>query len=63
MSLDTKWEFRKPKIGDIRGQPHMSVQIWKDGKYEGYAEIHTHKVKDESVSVGVTVRAPTRMRP
>ncbi len=63
MPLDTKWEFRKPTLHIIRGQPHLDVQVWRDGKYYGYIDLHTHKVSDDSVSVGVTVRAPTRMRP
>ncbi len=63
MPLDTKWEFRKPKIGDSRGQPHLGIQVWKDGKYHGYIDIHTHRVKDGSISIGVTVRAPTKVRP
>lgn len=63
MPLDTKWEFRKLRLRDVRGQPHMDCQVFKDGKYHGYIDVHTHRVKDESISIGTTVRAPTKMRP
>ncbi len=61
--LDTKWEFRKPRVTLCKGQPHLDVQVWKDGKYHGYIDVHTHRVKDDSISIGATVRAPTKMRP
>ncbi len=63
MALDTKWEFRKPEVHVVRGQPHLDLEIWKDGQYHGYVDIHTHRVKDDSVSIGVTVRAPTKRKP
>ncbi len=63
MPYDTKWEFRKPRVHDEGSQPHLDVQVWRDGVYHGYIDIHTHRVKDESISVGVTVRAPTKVRP
>ncbi len=59
----TKYEFRKPRIHVERGQPHLDVQLWEDGKYLGYIDLHTHKVSDGSLSVGITVRHPTRKRP
>ena len=43
--------------------PHLPVLVFKDGLYHGYVEIHVHKVGDESVSIGITVRGPTEKKP
>ena len=58
-----KWAFKKPHIHIVRGQPHLDCQIYKDGKYFGYIDLHTHKTSDDSLSVGITVRSPTKRKP
>lgn len=56
-------EFRKPRLLTVRGQPHLTVQIWQNGRYLGYIDLHTHKTNDHSLSIGTTVRHPTTKRP
>lgn len=43
--------------------PHLSFEVWRNGVYRGYIELHTHKVGDGSISVGVTSRLETAKKP
>lgn len=43
--------------------PHLEILVYRNGVYRGYVEIHTHRVKDDSVSVGVTTRLETEVKP
>ncbi len=43
--------------------PHLSAEVWRNGKYRGYVELHTHKVGDDSISVGLTSRLETERKP
>ena len=43
--------------------PHLEVLVYRNGTYRGYIEIHTHKVYDDSISVGVTSRLETLRTP
>lgn len=43
--------------------PHLEVAVYRNGVYRGYVELHTHRVKDDSISVGMTSRLETRRRP
>lgn len=61
-------EFRNVKqetqvYADGTVVPHLSFEIWRNSVYRGYAELHTHKVSDKSVSVGMTSRLETLKRP
>ncbi len=43
--------------------PHLEVLVYRNGVYRGYVELHTHKVNDDSISVGVTSRLETARKP
>ncbi len=43
--------------------PHLDVLVYRNGVYRGYVELHTHRVTDDSISVGVTVRLGTVRKP
>lgn len=43
--------------------PHLEVEVWRNGLYRGYVELHTHRVSDNSISVGVTSRLETAKKP
>lgn len=43
--------------------PHLEVAVYRNGIYRGYVEIHTHRTKDDSISVGVTTRWETERKP
>lgn len=40
-----------------------NILVYRDGEYRGYVNVHTHRTKDDSVSVGVTVRMETEAKP
>ena len=63
MTTPLLYEFRKPRVHTERGQQHLGFQVWKAGKYYGYVDLHSHRTKDESFSLGLTVRGPTKVRP
>jgi len=61
-------EFRNVKqeqqaYADGTSVPHISFEVWRNGEYRGYCELHTHKVSDKSISVGLTSRLETIKRP
>ncbi len=43
--------------------PSLHFEVWRNGRYRGYIELHTHKVSDDSISVGVTSRLETLKKP
>ncbi len=43
--------------------PHLEVLVYRNDVYRGYIELHTHKVSDDSISVGVTSRLGTLKLP
>ncbi len=43
--------------------PHLEVAVYRNGIYRGYFELHTHRVGDDSVSVGFTSRFDTERKP
>ncbi len=43
--------------------PHLEVLVYRNGIYRGFIELHTHKVTDNSISVGVTSRLETLRTP
>lgn len=43
--------------------PHLEIAVYRNGVYRGYIELHTHKVSDDSISVGVTSRLETKKFP
>ncbi len=68
MSYGDKDEFRnlnqdQQTYADGTAVPHLSFEVWRNGVFRGYAECHTHKVSDDSISVGLTVRLGTVKRP
>jgi len=68
MAYGDKDEFRNvdqhaQTYADGTVVPHLSFEIWRNGVYRGYAELHTHKVSDGSISVGMTSRLETAKRP
>ncbi len=68
MSAGDEDEFRNVRqstqnYSDGTIVPHLSVEVWRGGVYRGYVECHTHKVSDDSISVGTTVRLGTQKRP
>ncbi len=68
MARGDKDEFRvKPATSQTYADgtvvPHLAIEIWRNGVYRGYVECHTHKVTDDSISVGATVRLATKAKP
>lgn len=68
MSYGAKYEFRNMKLRDSTYRdgtvvPRLSIEVWVDGVYRGYADLHTHRVKDDSISLGLTARWETRRKP
>ncbi len=43
--------------------PHLEIAVYRNGVYRGYLELHTHRVSDDSISVGVTSRFNTEKKP
>ncbi len=43
--------------------PHLTVGVYRNGVYRGYVELHTHKVSDDSISIGITSRFDTEKKP
>ncbi len=43
--------------------PHVEIEVYRNNEYRGYIEIHTHRVSDDSISVGVTSRFDTERKP
>lgn len=43
--------------------PHLEILVYRNGVYRGYLELHTHRVSDDSVSVGMTSRLDTVKKP
>ncbi len=43
--------------------PHLEILVYRNGVYRGYLELHTHRVTDDSISVGATVRLGTVRKP
>ena len=43
--------------------PHLEILVYRNSVYRGYVEIHSHKVADGSISVGVTSRLETERKP
>lgn len=68
MTYGARYEFRKPKLKsstyrDGTVVPHLSVEVWVDNVYRGYVDLHTHRVKDDSISLGLTARWETGRKP
>ncbi len=68
MAYGDKDEFRAVKqeaqaYADGTVVPHLSFQVWRNGVYRGFLELHTHRVSDGSISVGMTSRLETAKRP
>ncbi len=68
MSAGDEDEFRNVRqttqgYSDGTILPHLSVEVWRGGVYRGYVELHTHKVGDDSISVGLTSRLGTERKP
>ncbi len=68
MSYGDKDEFHNIKqeqqiYADGTVVPHLSFEVWRNGIYRGYCELHTHKVSDNSISVGMTSRLETLKKP
>ncbi len=43
--------------------PHLEIGVWRNAVYRGYLELHTHRVSDDSISVGFTSRFDTERKP
>lgn len=68
MTYGARYEFRNLRQHDSTYSdgtvvPHLEVELWVDGVYRGYAELHTHRVKDDSISLGLTARWETERKP
>ncbi len=68
MAYGDKIEFRpgpveKSVYSDGTEVPRLPVEVWVNAAYVGYVELHTHRVKDNSISVGLTSRFPTLAKP
>ncbi len=68
MAYGDKDEFRNigqhnQAYADGTVVPHLSFEVWRNGVFRGYLECHTHRVSDDSISTGVTVRLGTQKRP
>ena len=68
MSYGDRDEFKNPRVSvetyaDGTQCAHISFELWRNGVYLGYAECHTHKTKDASVSWGATFRHVTARKP
>ncbi len=68
MAYGDKLEFRPGAAevvvySDGTEIPHLPIEVLQNGSYIGYIEVHLHRVKDGSISVGVTSRFPTTAKP
>ncbi len=68
MAYGDRDEFRDPHLSvqtyaDGTTCAHISFQLWRNGVRVGYAQCHTHRVKDASVSWGFTGRTITTAQP
>ncbi len=68
MAYGDKLEFRPGAAelsvySDGTEIPHLPIEVYENGFYIGYIEVHLHRVKDTSISVGVTSRFATTIKP
>ncbi len=68
MAYGDKDEFRAVKqeaqtYADGTVVPHLSFEVFRNSVFRGYVELHTHRVSDGSISVGMTSRLETTKRP
>ena len=68
MTYGARYEFRHVDQHDVNYRdgtviPHVEIEVYEDGAYRGYVQVHLHRVKDASISVGLTARWDTLRKP